>query len=394
MTALWTTYYEAIGRWVRPWTDAHPIFAYPGDGAETLVVAASVAMLVAWVDLWVLLILVRLVRPRWVAWCTPRSRRARVLIALALAVGFLLVLEGLLRQFVAVSPGPAWRPHPLYFWGLPRGANDLRIFYPDLPIHTNRSGFRGDDIPFEKEENEVRVLVTGDSSSFGQGVDQRDSFPSVLERMLSVRYRNRKITVINAGMPGYSLSQSYYLFEEEGLRYHPDLVIVGSHKWSISSDHLANRERIAGNAAMRRLQVWAHESLLYLLLRKQVARSHARQADLIAEDFGTPAVRDDQYVEYCRRFLEIFRDRGISSVYVAPLPQYPNPPDAWHTIQPFSGFSASLRPSDRVALMEWKRDMPEAEFVLSPQDSHFSVRGHASIARQFYDVIVGHHLLD
>jgi hypothetical protein len=45
--------------------------------------------------------------------------------------------------------------------------------------------------------------MLGDSVTFGYGVDQTQSFPAELERLLN---QSGKYEVINAGVPGYSLA--------------------------------------------------------------------------------------------------------------------------------------------------------------------------------------------
>jgi lysophospholipase L1-like esterase len=59
----------------------------------------------------------------------------------------------------------------------------------------------------------TRILVTGDSFAFGWGVREGESFPRRLEAMLRERFPGRRIEVVNAGIPGYSLYQQRAMLE-------------------------------------------------------------------------------------------------------------------------------------------------------------------------------------
>lgn len=71
----------------------------------------------------------------------------------------------------------------------------------------------------------ARILVMGDSISFGMGVkDSSDTFPALLERQLASFGRVR---VVNAGVPGYSSMQEYHHLVAVSARVRPSLVILG-----------------------------------------------------------------------------------------------------------------------------------------------------------------------
>lgn len=66
------------------------------------------------------------------------------------------------------------------------------------------------------------VFIFGDSFTFGQGVDDRDCFAS----LLATRYAGRGIRVINGGVIGYGLTQMYQRFlDSEDLVQEGDIVI-------------------------------------------------------------------------------------------------------------------------------------------------------------------------
>jgi hypothetical protein len=93
-------------------------------------------------------------------------------------------------------------------------------------VRLNSHGLRMDeDIAFEKRRGEQRVLVIGDSTAFGWGVSQGETFSDSLQRRLRSS-RGDQWTVINAGVNGYNTSQEVEYFLLTGRRYQPDIVVL------------------------------------------------------------------------------------------------------------------------------------------------------------------------
>ncbi len=89
-------------------------------------------------------------------------------------------------------------------------------------IKTNSLGLRDSEIDIEKQEDIKRILVLGDSTTFGLWLDSKDSYPEQLERLL-----NGKAEVINAGVPGYCTRSEVAYLEHYGFKLKPDIVILG-----------------------------------------------------------------------------------------------------------------------------------------------------------------------
>ncbi|MFT5682131.1 MAG: lysophospholipase L1-like esterase [Myxococcota bacterium] len=80
----------------------------------------------------------------------------------------------------------------------------------------------------KKSSGELRILVTGDSSIYGWGVRDNETYAVYLERELRGRLPGKRIEVINLGVPGYSTEQTLRLLEKVGWSYEPDLVVVSN----------------------------------------------------------------------------------------------------------------------------------------------------------------------
>ncbi|MCL6260772.1 SGNH/GDSL hydrolase family protein [Aquiflexum sp. TKW24L] len=91
---------------------------------------------------------------------------------------------------------------------------------------TNNKGFRSDeDIEYAKKANELRVLVIGDSHSFGAEVNQEECYAAVTQYLL--RENGLDVTVINAGFAGSGTAEHLVFLENEGYKYDPDFVVLG-----------------------------------------------------------------------------------------------------------------------------------------------------------------------
>ena len=95
-----------------------------------------------------------------------------------------------------------------------------------------------------KKTNEKRILVTGDSSIYGWGVKDNETYAVYLERELRRRFRN-PIEVINLGVPGYSTEQTIKLLEQYGWNYQPDLLIVSNIFSDCNIDAFQDKQALA-----------------------------------------------------------------------------------------------------------------------------------------------------
>lgn len=151
-------------------------------------------------------------------------------------------------------------------------------------IHINSRGLRDREYAVPKPQQVHRILVLGDSVTFGDGVKAEDTYPKQLEEILSGPPDGPEAEVLNAGVRGYNTFQELTLLREAGLAYAPDTVIVG-----------------------------------YVL---NDAEPIAKQAGLIDPKYGTVIriknwIRDHSYLyALLRRSFELFRHRTHSGRYV------------------------------------------------------------------------------
>ena len=125
-------------------------------------------------------------------------------------------------EFVNLLYDPllGWRNKP----GLKKSAN---VSNRRINIRINSLGFRSPPIKRIKPSGTIRIVVLGDSFTWGWGVDQDETYSMVLENILNQRKTsNSKFEVINTGVTGYSTDQEYLLLKNEGLNLNPDIVVL------------------------------------------------------------------------------------------------------------------------------------------------------------------------
>lgn len=126
---------------------------------------------------------------------------------------------------------------PRYHSAVQYGDYTLRRLQPNATFwHTsvdgswqfriNGQGFRDDDdYAHLKPEGMVRILVLGDSQTQGFEVDQEATYAAVIERHLA--RHGIPAETVNAGVSGMGTAEQLLFLENEGLRYDPDIVVLG-----------------------------------------------------------------------------------------------------------------------------------------------------------------------
>ncbi len=134
-------------------------------------------------------------------------------------------LEWVERGRTATRP-QAWPldvPDPLLGWR-PKPGTQVRSVRPDaydVTVTINAQGLRGrHDVARTKAPGVTRVAVFGCSQTFGSGVEDDETFSARLGAGLP------DVEVLNFGVHGYGTDQMLLRWEEEGVHYAPDVVVL------------------------------------------------------------------------------------------------------------------------------------------------------------------------
>ena len=106
-------------------------------------------------------------------------------------------------------------------WKTRPGVKDMQVF-GDKRLNTNALGFRDTrEYTEAKDSGKVRIVLLGDSFTFGETVSDDESYAYRLQQLLP------RAEVMNFGVHGYAHDQMLILLREQGLRLKPDIVMLG-----------------------------------------------------------------------------------------------------------------------------------------------------------------------
>jgi lysophospholipase L1-like esterase len=154
------------------------------------------------------------------------SRLAGIFVALA---GLLLlgaVSEAALRLFSVFGEDPDF--------GEQSNAKMRASKHKDLVFEmnvrdplVNAEGLRDYEYEIPKPSNTIRILIVGDSITYGHSLPQASSFPKQLEELLRKDSDGVRYEVMNFGVGGYNTLQELALYKLKGAKFEPDLVLIG-----------------------------------------------------------------------------------------------------------------------------------------------------------------------
>lgn len=102
----------------------------------------------------------------------------------------------------------------------------LRPGFSEPNFHTNSFGLRSPEVAVPKPAGVFRVLLLGDSFTFGYGAREDDVFARQLERLLRERHPGRSIEVVNAGVISYCPLLEYLQYRNHLTGLDADVVIL------------------------------------------------------------------------------------------------------------------------------------------------------------------------
>ena len=104
----------------------------------------------------------------------------------------------------------------------------------------NEHGFRGRSYSREKPAGTFRIVVLGDSFSYGTGVSLEDTWPDIVERTLTELTPERRIEVLNWAVPAHNTRQQVALLNHWVDDFDPDLVLICAYINDASGENRGN----------------------------------------------------------------------------------------------------------------------------------------------------------
>ncbi|MEZ4753475.1 MAG: SGNH/GDSL hydrolase family protein [Bdellovibrionota bacterium] len=126
-----------------------------------------------------------------------------------------------IKKFQLHNSSVSYDKRPQLFGDLAPNLSEVWSYKPEMPylVVTNNQGLRRrTELTFPKVKQ--RVLVLGDSFSFGPYLPEYHSYPYFLENILA------NAEVVNAGVPGYTIEDEAGLFRDRAKYLEPDIVLL------------------------------------------------------------------------------------------------------------------------------------------------------------------------
>lgn len=295
-------------------------------------------------------------------------------------------------------------------------------------IRINSNGLRDQEYDYSKPPDIIRIGVFGDSFTFGEGVQNDEPYPKILEQLFRrderLRQSGVKVEVINFGIGKTGTAHQYAFYQKEGKKYSLDHVILGflsgndfTDNWggvfTLSNDRLIHNA--TGYSSVRRIQRivyripfyrWlATHSHLVNLLRKAVTlyddRARMQQAATLQGEVGS--AKPDLELQMCNltlRIIEEFRKEALqnhSSFLIVHLPErgqktitrYSNGELIPRYVVLWDALKGSLieRNFDVLDLVPVFSRLPKSRYYFE-HDGHMTKWGHQVIAANVYEVVL------
>lgn len=151
-------------------------------------------------------------------------------IAVLLSVSLIEILLAILGQTTETQVQVT---HP------PSSAWHVKHLETEYTVRTNSEGLRSPEIPLAKPPHTLRVYIAGDSAVEGAFVSNDETFPVVLQGMLSSP--NRPVQVVNGGLSGTGPLQYGRTFFHVGRKYSPDILLIGVNPNDLSETPLESK---------------------------------------------------------------------------------------------------------------------------------------------------------
>lgn len=125
--------------------------------------------------------------------------------------------------------------HPTRGWALKPGLQGVSA--SGALVSSTSRGARGTrEVVVPKPSGSKRILVFGDSFTFGEEVGDDETFAATLERLLP------GVEVVNLGVHGYGHDQMLLHLRESAAAYEPDVVLLGYMQWDEPRNLLTFRD--------------------------------------------------------------------------------------------------------------------------------------------------------
>jgi lysophospholipase L1-like esterase len=274
--------------------------------------------------------------------------------------------------------------------------------------HHNSRGFRDDEHEVTKPPGVFRIVVLGDSFTYGVGATFEETYAAQLERLLNERpTAQRRVEIIKLGLPRYFPALEKTVLEHLGWNFAPDLVLVTVLPNDVIDTALGVDAVAVGGSGFLLSRygqrfgcvgewVYLHSHLARAVLVRATALLLSSSTELHPQDiYRNHGVHESAWRQLeadLAHMRESARQHGARFVVVS-IPQggpwqdfhaYPDQRLATWSLKHGATFIATL-PALRAA--------EPATQLYWPKDGHCTPAGYAVIARTIFAELTAHQLV-
>jgi hypothetical protein len=368
-------------------------------------------------------------RARSVAiWTTFKRNLPNLLLAFAATLLTLLVIEigfrvraylenektlhqVLKSELELPAEGPVSFAHLIRLSKNPRIIYELKpnisVIWEGNPVTLNEGGFRSGIHPLQASEDTFRIVGIGDSVMFGMGVSDGEQYLAVLENQLNQTLPGRRWEVINTAVPGYNTVMEVETLREKGLKYQPDIVIIGFVSNDLWLPNFIRRQESPFTIQKSFLIEFLSDRLDHSQYAKEpdLAIQKLREIGLVRAPRSDtskvpPQYKDmvgwDSYVRAMNELKHLKEDNGFDVISI-----FSEPDDSVRKRQVLElseelGFhivdvSSTL---NRYMQQNGIKKYRGSPLTVSKTDSHPSAIAHKIISEELFNYLVREHLID
>jgi len=255
------------------------------------------------------------------------------------------------------------------------------VCIPSTTVKINSYGFRDYEYSIENPESTFRIVVLGDSITFGQGVELNESYPKVLEKLLN-ECGNGGYEVLNFGMPGANIAEKVEILKTKAIKFDPDLIVV---QW-LGDDAVDWNE---------------YSEIEKTALQEFVKKSGKSEKDLTGLE--KYYIDKKSYEEYLKELLYERQDEALERIEKSFEKLYPivqNDSDVlifiWEADKnqlPLLKEISKTYNWTAVDLSEILSEYPKNKMVINPEDEHPTAFAHKIIAEELYKNLLSSNLV-
>jgi GDSL-like Lipase/Acylhydrolase family len=255
-------------------------------------------------------------------------------------------------------------------------------------------GFRRLNGPFPAKDPEtLRIMMVGDSLTYGDGVAEEWTFSRLLERSLQPSHR---VEVVNLGRDGFQSEDILSVLHQFLPLLDPDLVVYAV----CLNDFLPSGETQDAAYTFPLPVDWKD----YLLERTHLAQlldeayqnlllALGLRADFFDDILAGGASDQARFAHDAAAMNRFVREEGLPAMIGIVFHQFPGgDPRGWELVE-IAERSLANAGFDLISVMSWRELFRDRVFPISRWEAHPNELAHSLIAEHLYEKLLGHHKL-